>query len=103
MWMTRQFDVLCDATLALVYPLRCAVCETASVEVRADAPACAACWGATRIFTGGETCCQKCGALAHVELPPAQQADVHCRRCAADEFTAARAVGVYENALRAAV
>jgi ComF family protein len=103
MWLTHKFDALYDATLALVYPLACAVCGAAHVERRADAPACAACWRATRIFTGAETCCWKCGALALAELPAEQRADVRCRRCDAEAFTAARAVGVYEGALRAAV
>ncbi|MFL6210476.1 MAG: phosphoribosyltransferase family protein [Pyrinomonadaceae bacterium] len=103
MWLTHKFDVLYDATLALVYPQACAVCGAAHVERRADAPACAPCWRATRIFTGAETCCWKCGALALAELPAEQRADVRCRRCDAEAFTAARAVGVYEGALRAAV
>lgn len=103
MWLMRKLDALCDATLALVYPQACAVCGAAHVERRADAPACAACWRATRIFTGTETCCWKCGALASAELPAEQRVDVRCRRCDAEAFTAARAVGMYEGALRAAV
>lgn len=99
----HKLDALCDATLALVYPQACAVCDAAHVERRADAPACTACWQATRIFTGEETCCWKCGALALAELPVEQRADVRCRRCDAEAFTAARAVGMYEGALRAAV
>jgi ComF family protein len=103
MWLTRQLDVLYDATLALVYPMVCAACGTAHVERRADAPACAACWQETRVFTGVETCCWKCGALALGEVIAEQRAEVRCRRCAAEAFTAARAVGIYAGALRAAV
>jgi ComF family protein len=103
MWLLRQLDGLYDATLALVYPLACAACGAAHVERRADAPACAACWQGTRVFTGDETCCWKCGALAGGEVAVEQRASVRCRRCAAEAFTAARAIGVYEGALRAAV
>ncbi|MGI9106633.1 MAG: double zinc ribbon domain-containing protein [Pyrinomonadaceae bacterium] len=103
MWLARQFDALYDATLALVYPMRCAACGAASVEQRADAPACASCWEATTIFTGEETCCGKCGALALGEVPPEKRADVRCRRCEAAAFTAARSIGKYEGALRASV
>lgn len=99
----RQLDALYDATLALVYPLACAACGVAHVERRADAPACAACWQATRIYTGDETCCGKCGALALAEVAAEKRVDVRCRRCDAAAFTAARAVGGYAGALRAAV
>ncbi|HEX8458700.1 MAG TPA: ComF family protein [Pyrinomonadaceae bacterium] len=102
MWLTRQVDALCDATLALVYPLRCAACGVAAVERRRDAPACAACWHETT-FTGDETCCWKCGAQAWGEVLPEQREQVRCRRCDADAFTAARSLGKYEGALRASI
>ena len=103
MLLARQFNRLYDATLALLYPQACAACDAGHVERRADAPACAACWQATRIFTGAETCCWKCSALALGEVTAEQRADVRCRRCEASAFTAARAVGMYEGALRAAI
>ena len=99
----RRFDALCDAALALLHPLRCAACGESGVERRADAPACAACWDATAVFTGEETLCWKCGARSAAELPPEKRGDVRCRRCDAEHFDAARSVGVYEGALRAAV
>ena len=100
----RQLDALYDAALALVYPMRCAACGAAGVEARADAPACAACWRATTVFTGDETCCWKCGALPEASAPPEQRFNVRCcRRCDAAGFTAARAVGKYEGALRASI
>lgn len=101
--LARQLDALYDATLALVYPMRCAACGAASVERRADAPACSACWQTTTIFTGEETCCGKCGALALGDVPPEKRLDVRCRRCEAEGFTAARSIGKYEGALRASV
>src|ERR1041384_5368043 len=103
MLLTRQLDKLYDATLALLYPQACAACAVGHVERRADAPACATCWQATRIFTGAETCCWKCGALALGEVTAERRDGVRCRRCDAMAFTAARAVGMYEGALRASV
>ena len=104
MWLARQFDALYDATLALVYPLKCAACGGASVEARRDAPACAACWHATTTFAGEELCCWKCGAAARGgDLSPEKRIEVRCRRCDELAFTAARAVGKYEGALRAVV
>ena len=103
MWLTRQLDALYDATLALVYPMRCAACGEASVEGRRDAPACAACWHGTTTFTGDETCCWKCGAEARGDVPPEKRIEVRCRRCDELAFTAARALGKYEGALRAVV
>jgi ComF family protein len=101
--LTRAINVLCDAALSLVYPQACAACGVGSVEARADAPACAACWRATRVFTGEETLCWKCGALAPGVVQEEKRSEVRCRRCEAESFTAARAGGLYEGALRAAV
>ncbi len=91
-----------DAALTLFYPQECAVCGGA-VERRADGGACAACWRATRLFADTETMCAKCGGLWPVALPEETRHKAHCGRCRDDSFTAARAVGVYEGALRAAV
>jgi len=104
MSLTGKLGTLYDAALALVYPQACAVCGAASVEARADAPACAGCWRETRVFDGGEVLCWKCGALAPGGVSAVGAAEsVRCRRCEAEEFTAARACGLYEGALRAAV
>ena len=98
-----QLDAVADAALALLYPMRCAACGVASVERRADAPACAACWDATTVFGGDETLCWKCGTPASVGLPAEVRERVRCRRCDAEGYTAARAAGKYEGALRASV
>ncbi|PYS91543.1 MAG: ComF family protein [Acidobacteria bacterium] len=103
MLLARQLDKLYDATLALLYPQACAACDDGHVERRADAPACAACWQQTRIFTGAETCCWKCGALALGEVTADERESVRCRRCDAAAYTSARAIGMYEGALRASV
>lgn len=101
--LTHTLDRLFDAALALVYPQPCAACGAGGVEARADWPACAACWAGTRLFGGDETLCWKCGAPAGGEAPREVRAAVRCRRCDAEEYTAARACGLYEGALRAAV
>jgi ComF family protein len=107
---SRLLDAVCDAALALAYPRACAVCGAASVERRADLPACASCWDATRIFDADEALCQKCGAQSLGRVSSAcgaaaldATAASRCRRCEAEAFTAARACGPYAGALRAAV
>jgi ComF family protein len=83
--------MILDALLTLAYPQVCAICDR-SVERRRFGVACEACWNQAKIFTGDETICWKCGAPA-----------VRCRRCDSQSFTAARAVGLYEGALRESV
>lgn len=102
MLLTRVSSLCYDSLLALVYPQACAVCG-GSVESRALGAACAKCWEQTQIFSGAETVCWKCGLPSPGTVSPEQREQVRCRRCDDDEFTAARACGVYEGALRAAV
>jgi len=78
-----------DALLALAYPQACVICGR-SVEQRRFGVACEWCWKETRIFTDDDEICLKCGSPG----PPA------CGRCEVLAFTAARAVGVYKDALR---
>jgi len=103
MILLKTLTGLCDAALALAYPEACEACGGASVERRADVPACGACWRETRVFTGGETLCWKCGAPSAGEVERGKWEQVRCRRCEPEGFTAARACGVYEGALRASV
>lgn len=102
MGFVHKTSALYDATLALVFPQACAVCGE-SVEGRADGVACMACWQKTRIFSEEDLICWKCGLLAPGIVPEERRADVRCRRCDAEHFTAARACGTYEGALRASV
>lgn len=102
MRISRISSLLYDAALALVYPHPCAVCGS-SVESRVDGVACSTCWNETRIFNGDETVCWKCGVEARGVVPREKRKDVRCRRCDEDLFTAARACGVYEGALRASI
>lgn len=101
--LSRKLDALYDAALALLYPLACAACGAGAVEARADAPACADCWAGTRLFSDDDAICWKCGAPAPAPVPEGGRERVRCGRCEAEAFTAARACGAYEGALRAAV
>ena len=99
MLLTRVYDAL----LTVAYPQVCRVCG-GSVEERALGVACRECWNSTRIFTGTETICWQCGAL----LPGLEQSadirrEVRCHSCDLQSFSAARAVGLYEKALRESV
>lgn len=80
-----------DALLTLAYPQGCAICVR-SVEERKYGVACETCWQGTRIFTDDDEICWKCGSPG-----PA------CGRCKPLAFTVARAVGMYEGALRESV
>jgi ComF family protein len=91
-----------DAFLTLAYPQACTICGQ-SVEQRKFGVVCEACWEATRIFTGAETICWKCGVPAVVEAISFTPDQVRCRRCDLQAFTAARAIGLYEGALRESV
>ena len=102
MLLSRAPSLCYDSLLALVFPQPCAVCG-GSVESRRMGVACADCWRQTRLFSGSETVCWKCGLPSLGTVPENQREDVRCHRCDQDEFTAARACGVYEGALRASV
>ena len=118
MLLTRFYDAL----LTVAYPQACGVCG-GSVEERRLGVACRACWKKTRVFTGAETICWKCGAPspgANLEEIKRQSEgkindkvddqsedkideQIRCRRCDSQSFSAARAVGVYEYGLRESV
>jgi len=96
MFLTRAIS---DCLLTLSYPQSCAICGR-SVEERRFGVACEACWRATRIVSGTEGMCWKCGLLSEADVC---RDDVRCGRCEAQPFTAARAIGPYEGALRESV
>src|SRR5260370_33184924 len=93
---------LYDAALALVYPQVCAVCGR-SVESRHDGVACAACWTATRMFAENDTLCWRCGTLSRATVSEEKRTTIRCGECDDKAFTAARACGLYDGALRASV
>jgi ComF family protein len=102
MALTANVKLLCDAFLTLLYPQACVICQQ-SVERRAFGVACEECWQSTLLFTGEETICWKCGALLAGSVDKSRRADVRCHRCDNHAFTAARACGLYEKALRETV
>jgi ComF family protein len=102
MLLTRSANSFYNALLSIVYPQACSLCGS-SVEDRCLGVACAQCWGTTRLFTSTEIICGKCGALSLGAIVPEKRDQVRCRRCDGDAFTAARACGAYEGALRASV
>jgi ComF family protein len=88
-----------DSLLTLAYPQICQVCND-SVENKADGVACRKCWLKTRRFSGGETLCAKCSAFLQ---PKPSNYQTFCHKCDEHFYEAARAVGLYENALAASV
>jgi competence protein ComFC len=102
MFGTTLTSRLYDATLALVYPQACAACGR-SVESRHDGVACGACWNATHLFREDDTLCWKCGLFTEAAISKEKRERVRCGRCDDDDFTAARACGFYEGALRASI
>lgn len=103
--IARKASALYDAALAVVYPQPCMVCGIASVEHRGDGMACAGCWRSTTVFDGAEPLCSKCGKLLPVERPSRTSFNGgwNCRACGHEPFSAARAVGGYDSALRASI
>lgn len=84
-----------DAVLSIIYPQQCGVC-TKDVDQRRYGVACGECWAETRLFTGGESLCAKCGAYL---APNPANSEVWCRRCDLQYYEKASAAGLYEKAL----
>lgn len=102
MRLTRVFTPVFDSLSSLLYPQACALCG-ATVERRADGVVCHACWSTTRTFTLSDTLCWKCGRLTIKPVAVPEPLEIRCRACDQESFTAVRACGVYEGALRASV
>jgi ComF family protein len=102
MFLTKATDLIIDGLLALVYPQTCAICQH-SVDRRRLGSVCAECWRATQISTEADIVCWKCGATSLGTIAHENREAVRCRRCDNDSFTAARACGAYDGALKAAV
>jgi len=88
-----------DSLLTLAYPQACQICQN-SVENSSDGVACRACWEKTRIFSGQETLCHKCGAFLQGKPSDFK---TFCHRCDEHFYDLASAVGVYEHARSASV
>ena len=85
-----------DNLSSALFPQLCLCCRE-----RLTAPstgyACAECWEASSLFIGDELLCGKCGK------PEVAGRSPKCPQCEEHEYDIARAVGIYSNALRAAV
>lgn len=95
-----MLKTLSNSLLSVVYPQECSVCGL-EVESSDDGVACSGCWGSTRIFTGDETLCIKCGAFLF-ESGSASGA-INCQKCVDDSYDRAFSGGLYEIALAASV
>ncbi|HSS19959.1 MAG TPA: ComF family protein [Pyrinomonadaceae bacterium] len=102
MLLTTATSLCYESLLTLVYPQSCAVCG-GSVESRVLGAACENCWQRTSLFFADQVLCWKCGAPSAGLVSPDEPEAVSCHRCDPDAFTAARACGAYEGALRASV
>ena len=95
-----MLKVLSNSLLSVVYPQECSVCG-AEVESSDYGVSCSSCWKSTRIFTGDETLCIKCGAfLFESGSPPVA---INCQKCIDHSYDRAFSGGLYEKALSAAV
>ena len=88
-----------DSLFALLYPQPCNNCNNISDHL-AGGVACADCWDRTRIFSGNENLCHKCGAFLGEK---ASAFEAFCRRCDDHFYDRAQAAGIYEHALAASV
>ncbi|MCY7376864.1 MAG: ComF family protein [Pyrinomonadaceae bacterium] len=94
-----MFRKMLDAMFAVAYPQACQSCGN-SVERLADGVACGDCWRATKIFSGTEALCAKCGAFLQTE--PSNY-PTFCHRCDEHFYDAASAVGEYGHALTVSI
>jgi competence protein ComFC len=90
-----MFATISNSILTLAYPQACEICGK-SVENFADGKACEDCWNETRIFTGNEMLCEKCGEFLSENSSGFKN---FCKRCDEDFYDKAVACGIYEKAL----
>src|ERR1051325_9272563 len=102
MLLSRVANSCYDSLLTVFYPQQCEVCG-GSVESRAHGVACSDCWRRTTLFSGTEIVCWKCGRLLVGAVGDGERKRVFCHRCDEAAFTAVRACGVYDGAIRASV
>ena len=102
MFLTRASSFVYDSLLSVLYPQDCKLCGEL-VSSRADGQACSKCWDEVRLFSASDPLCWKCGTPLKLSSAPIEPDKIDCRRCDGDAYTAARACGVYEGALRISV
>jgi len=94
-----MFRKILDSMLTVAFPQICLNCGN-SVERLSDGTACESCWEKTRIFSGAETLCAKCGAFHNDK---SSNYETFCHRCDGHFYDAASAVGIYGNGLTASI
>lgn len=90
---------IADTLLSVIYPQACQICEK-SVEMNADGVVCRSCWEKTHVFSDAETLCYKCSLFLH---GTSSGFETFCHKCDEHFYDAARAAGIYENALSASI
>jgi ComF family protein len=94
-----MFDAALNSLFSIVTPRTCAVCRS-NIKSISDGSACANCWEATEIYSGGEAACRKCGLV----LPTSRSgAGAMCWQCDGHFYDFATAIGPYAGALEAEV
>ncbi len=88
-----------NSLLSLICPQKCQVCSNSVDEIE-NGVACSTCWEDSRVFTGLEMLCDKCGALLG---DSAAIVPVRCHQCDDYYFEKSTAIGVYEKALAATI
>ncbi|MEO8042484.1 MAG: ComF family protein [Acidobacteriota bacterium] len=88
-----------DSILSLIYPQECRGCG-GEVEFSEDGVACSDCWNETKLFSGNETLCMKCGAFL---FAGESSRTASCRKCEEHFYDRAFAVGLYEKALAVSI
>jgi len=94
-----MLKAISDSLFAVLYPQECYNCGRISERV-AEGPACSDCWEKTRIFSGEETLCAKCGSYLSESK---STVEAFCHHCDDHRYDLARAVGSYAHALAAEV
>ncbi len=88
-----------DSILTVTYPQACKICDK-SVEESENGIVCQECWHKTRIFTGKEVLCQKCGDFLQEQFI---NLNANCRRCQDHFYDQAKSCGIYEHAFLASI
>ena len=99
MILTRKVRAIVEAALCLTYPQRCLLCGSI-VESRSLGVTCEECWSLVRLFSSTDSVCWKCCRPTVDSSPEISDVQIMCHECDEQYFTAARACGVYEGALR---
>jgi ComF family protein len=95
-----MLKAISDSLFALLYPQACHICSNISERVR-EGVTCTACWEKTRVFSGSEALCYKCGDLLRDQAGAFGSSS--CHECDGHFYDIARSAGVYENGLSASV